>query len=92
MKSKTEIRKIKTGATGFEKAYSDALELAQYYRWKVKTKSHLAGNDPLSGHTYTAANFWEPHRMAAIQAHKALAKFWMEKAVELRKKHNIKSR
>ena len=66
------------------KLYSDAVLLAEYYRWSAVKGFSLCGNEPLTGKPRARVLTYTWQREEARLVHIVQAKFWLNRAKVLR--------
>jgi hypothetical protein len=62
--------------------YNEALFLAEYYRWLASRRFSLPGNNPITGKKRRDMDFNDNEE--GVVVHKVQAKFWLNKAKQLR--------
>ena len=62
--------------------YNEAIRAAEYYRWLAFKGFPLVGHCPFSGKEKSIYDPW--HKAEGIVGHKAIARFWIERAKHIR--------
>lgn len=71
------------------KAYTEAIFRANFYSWMARRGEPLPGGDPVSGKPRSSQRFTAWGREFGQEgraAYKAMARFWLQKAREIRLK------
>lgn len=69
-------------STEARRLYHEAIYAAEYYRWLAFKGFPLVGHCPYSGQPKSV--YQHLHRGEGIVAHKAIARFWLARAKEMR--------